>query len=169
MRRRRVRTWAKWGATLATVLAVGAAVASRFWTVAYMRFSADGVTSRHLFLGEGLVEIFELGDWPTIQIVRNEGWFVTTATRWRWVAAQGPGRHPGAAHGGAGVIWWKSSTDLGVELSLLNPVVLTTIPAAFLWYKDRRRFGPHACKGCGYDRRGLRAEARCPECGAGAA
>jgi hypothetical protein len=30
---------------------------------------------------------------------------------------------------------------------------------------ERGRFGPHACKKCGYDRHGLAADAACPECG----
>jgi hypothetical protein len=50
-------------------------------------------------------------------------------------------------------------------MSVLYPVLLTTIPAAFLWYQDRRRFGPQGCQKCGYDRRGLAADSKCPECG----
>jgi len=52
-----------------------------------------------------------------------------------------------------------------VGVSVLYPVLLTTIPAALLWYADRRRFGLHACKKCNYDRRGLPPDAKCPECG----
>jgi hypothetical protein len=54
-----------------------------------------------------------------------------------------------------------------ILVDVMPPVALTLIPAALLWYADRRRFAPHQCKRCGYDRRGLvgGADAKCPECG----
>jgi predicted Zn-ribbon and HTH transcriptional regulator len=52
-------------------------------------------------------------------------------------------------------------------ISLLYPVILTSISAALLWYADRRRFKLGSCSTCGYDRRGLPADAKCPECGTG--
>jgi hypothetical protein len=48
---------------------------------------------------------------------------------------------------------------------LLYPVLLTALPAALLWYADCRRSKPGACGRCGYDRAGLAADAKCPECG----
>jgi peptidoglycan/LPS O-acetylase OafA/YrhL len=47
-------------------------------------------------------------------------------------------------------------------VALLYPVLLT---AVLLWYADRRRFAPGRCAKCGYDRAGLGAVAKCPECG----
>jgi ribosomal protein L34E len=44
------------------------------------------------------------------------------------------------------------------------------LPAAFLWYRHRRRaIGPGRCPRCGYDLAGLAEGAGCPECGGGAA
>jgi hypothetical protein len=55
---------------------------------------------------------------------------------------------------------------IGVPLWALVSVVL--LPAALLWGADvrlaRRRRGG-LCLSCGYDRRGLAADAKCPECG----
>ena len=49
----------------------------------------------------------------------------------------------------------------------LWPAATVVIPAALLWYADRRtRSGPGRCGGCGYDRAGLAADGPCPECGA---
>jgi hypothetical protein len=65
----------------------------------------------------------------------------------------------------AGVLWERLGPNVGAGVSLVYPVLLTAIPAAFLWYKYRRRYGPHQCQKCGYDRAGLAADAKCPECG----
>src|SRR2546421_12907398 len=56
-----------------------------------------------------------------------------------------------------------------VTVPLWIPLCALAAPAGLLWYPDaraarRRRTG--VCRSCGYDRRGLGAEATCPECGA---
>ncbi|HYE63345.1 MAG TPA: hypothetical protein VD997_15240 [Phycisphaerales bacterium] len=55
-----------------------------------------------------------------------------------------------------------------LEVPLWMPFLVTAGPAAWLWRKDRRlaklaRVGK--CTGCGYDRAGVGARAKCPECG----
>jgi hypothetical protein len=52
-----------------------------------------------------------------------------------------------------------------IGISLVYPVLLTVGLAALLWYADRGRPGPFACKKCNYDRRGLPVGVNCPECG----
>jgi hypothetical protein len=63
------------------------------------------------------------------------------------------------------------------EVPLWRPTLMVGVPAAALWLLEafaldgaeirRRKRG--RCPKCGYDRRGIAAEARCPECGAAAA
>jgi hypothetical protein len=65
---------------------------------------------------------------------------------------------PGQPSNGSG--WW----------ALVGGLVLLAVSVAhaFVWrrqrvdYKEYRRI---ACRACGYDRRGLAADAKCPECG----
>jgi hypothetical protein len=103
--------------------------------------------------------IITQGD-PTLTVCE-----VRPARSWRWGRQnEDPGTDE-AAFWRAGLLWYEYAGLRGIGFSLLYPVLLTTLPAAFLWYKDRRRFGTHACGGCGYDRRGLPAQAKCPECG----
>lgn len=49
-------------------------------------------------------------------------------------------------------------------IPLWAPCALLAIPAAWLWWRGRRRFGLGQCQSCGYHLAGLRAAA-CPECG----
>jgi ABC-type ATPase with predicted acetyltransferase domain len=43
-------------------------------------------------------------------------------------------------------------------------LVVVALATYFLWYVDRRRFGPGHCQKCGYDLTG-NVSGRCPECG----
>jgi hypothetical protein len=58
-----------------------------------------------------------------------------------------------------------------LDTLLLIPLWIPMSPvlcaAAALWYGDirARRRGRDTCRSCGYDRRGLAADAKCPECG----
>jgi hypothetical protein len=68
---------------------------------------------------------------------------------------------------------WRPSWDYfsgywGLSLPLWIPFLLFAVPTALLWRRDhiatkRARIG--RCPLCGYDRRGLAADAKCPECG----
>jgi hypothetical protein len=51
----------------------------------------------------------------------------------------------------------------GVALPLWLPLLISA-PAAFLWYRDRRRPPPGHCQRCGYDLTG-NVSGRCSECG----
>ena len=48
------------------------------------------------------------------------------------------------------------------------PALLIAAPSAWLWWRDRQRWGlgpAGRCAACGYDLTGLPAGAACPECG----
>ncbi|HUU97653.1 MAG TPA: hypothetical protein VM487_18105 [Phycisphaerae bacterium] len=51
-----------------------------------------------------------------------------------------------------------------VYIPLWLPFLIVTIPTAFLWLFDRRRFPPGHCQKCGYDLT-ANVSGRCPECG----
>jgi hypothetical protein len=55
-----------------------------------------------------------------------------------------------------------------VRVPMWGPLMLVMVPSALWWYVDirewRRRHGL-LCRSCGYDRHGLAADAKCPECG----
>jgi hypothetical protein len=165
MRRRRFRTWAKWACTLAAVVAVGVAAVSVFYSGELFWAWPGGHRVVGLWFDRGLLCAIDNRDLGAADVASS--WESTPHVHagwcWGWSAEMRmdtgePGWRAGVMYE-AGPLFRKAGT------SLLYPVLLTTIPAAFLWYKDRRPRGPHACKGCGYDRSGLPAEAKCPECG----
>jgi hypothetical protein len=54
------------------------------------------------------------------------------------------------------------------DIRIWKPAVASAIPLVFAWWPDLRRFRRRhlgLCPSCGYDRRGLAADANCPECG----
>jgi hypothetical protein len=56
-----------------------------------------------------------------------------------------------------------------LQIPLWAPFLAAAAPAAALWrpeLRDRRRRRSGRCPSCGYDRRGLTPDAKCPECGA---
>ena len=65
-----------------------------------------------------------------------------------------------------GFVWFILPGNVAdYAVTLIYPGLLTTAPAAILWYRGRRRPGAHQCAKCGYDRRGLAPDAAYPECG----
>jgi hypothetical protein len=165
MWRRRLRKWAKWACTVAAMLAVGVAVFSRFSMLGYGSVSNTGNTCWSVWAYHG--QTFALsadhsgepsGSTPT-------AWREGLSSGWWWGYSGEEGRIQAKAPGYAGLVFGASDKVWLVGVSLLYPVALTLIPAALLWYRDRRGTGRHACKKCGYDRRGLAADAKCPECG----
>jgi hypothetical protein len=164
MRRRRILKWAKWASTLAAGLAVGVAVFSGFYWLVCFDLSRHTHARCHVIAHHGL---FYFGRSVRSGVPDPPGWdemVVKPSIGWDW------GLHSdqmlmGDAQWCLGVLYSRHSGAWAVGVGLWWPVLLTVGPAAFLWYKDRRRFGPHACKKCGYDRSGLPADSPCPECG----
>jgi hypothetical protein len=165
MRRRRILRWAKWACTLAAVVAVGVAVLSTLCACRYIVVSKDGRSANTFLLCAGLIEIDHVNDWPSVSAWAAPGLLTSRpqSGHWFW----GLSRESGlvGSQWGAGTLWSRDPSGSSVGVSLMYPFLLTVVPAALLWYANRSRIGPGICVRCGYDRRGLPAEAKCPECG----
>jgi hypothetical protein len=165
MRRRRVRTWAKWACTLAAVAAVGVAVASRFYRFGVTVAPPTEFPCWHIHVRAGLLTVHrEVTPEFSYDGTIVTQWYFHRNDAWSW-GLGGLYELPSSGVWRAGMILARDSCGWIAGLSLVYPVLLTTIPAAFLWYNDRRRSSPHTCPNCNYDRRGLPAQANCPECG----
>jgi hypothetical protein len=165
MRRRRFTKWAKWACTLAAVVCVGVAVFSRFYLMRAYRFGDDDKALWLIDLEGGLlcgarvpgVRPDEVGHQPRFSVQRS--------ARWSWGLTSDGSAIPGSLKWHCGILCNRLNPGWSVGMSVVYPVLLTTIPAALLWYKDRRRLGPHACQKCGYDKSGIAVDTKCPECG----
>jgi hypothetical protein len=169
MRRRWLRKWAKWLCTVAALTALGVSVLSGFRRALYVWVSKDSKTLRLVQIEGGQLFLAQWNGYDMIGFPMHEGWSIGRARTWSWGIT-------GASNGPpwrGGFLWDRPNAIVGVAwyvgASLLYPAILTTVPAALLWYADRRRSGPYACATCGYDRTGLATESKCPECGAAAA
>jgi hypothetical protein len=165
MRRGRFGTWAKWACTLAAVVAVGVAVASGVRSCGVHFGSMSGRWGCSVQAERGTLVLLIMGDQAPVGRQRRLYLDCETAKEWRWGTEEDM-----RFLGWVGGVWARHAESPPLSVwylgtTVLYPVLLTTIPAAFLWYKDRPPRGPHACKGCGYDRRGIAAEGPCPECG----
>ena len=63
--------------------------------------------------------------------------------------------------------WGKPGATVYASVPLWMPFAAMVLPAGALWRRDIReaRRARGGCASCGYDRRGLAADAKCPECG----
>jgi hypothetical protein len=165
MKRPRLRKWAKWACTVAAGAAVALAVFSKYYKCRYAITSNSGDTWRSTGVAGGLIWATQSDGWRRTPSPPPLGWEMGPADRWYWGLA-GEMNPPGAVwdwH--AGVCYARVAAFRMFGVSVLYPLALTLIPAGLLWYADRRRLRPGLCGGCGYDRRGLAADAKCPECG----
>jgi hypothetical protein len=128
----RLRRALKWGGLVVCVVLVAAFITSLRWEIAV------GAPYRSLTLWIGCVYITDLCQFGNERYVADHGRFA-----WR-EAARGP----------AWIPWSFSLFGIPtVVVPLWIPLVITAIPTAFLWYRDRRPpKGP--CQGCGYNLRG---------------
>jgi hypothetical protein len=165
MPRGRLRKWAKWACTVAAVLAVGVAAFSRFYRFYWESVSRGRARDLRIVEVQGLLTV-SYSPGPELS---GNGWadqvIVERFSGWDWGLAGGDTSFRTGWLWHAGFVWSNEPGGWDVGISVIYPVALTLIPAALLWYADRRRPGPRACGGCGYDRRGLAVGAKCPECG----
>jgi hypothetical protein len=165
MKRPRLRKWAKWTCTLAAGAVVGVAVFSGFYGLSYYTTSNSGDTWWHVSVSSGKMLAGRLGGWRRSSMPPPLGWNVRWSPGWYWgySGEESPSSKGWTWH--AGVLYAPNQHGWAVGASVLYPVVLMLVPAALLWYADRRRRGPGSCGGCGYDRAGLAVGVTCPECG----
>src|SRR4051812_35416081 len=138
MKRPRLKRWGKWACTLAAVLMVGLAVFSRFWGITYAAVFTDGdVLLNAEGKAGGIIWYWQSGGIEQ-ESAGQSRLLLTQPRAWLWgfhdemVDAQiADGWHAGLWYG-----WNSEQRFLGA--SLVFPFVLFTIPAALLWYKDRR-------------------------------
>ncbi len=158
MRRSRLRSWAKWGCTVAAALMVGLAGFNLFRSVIYC--SRNGITGWLLFIEGGRIQVAVFDDAKAEKSV-PKGWSIEGSPSWSW----GMNDQIDGIKWRGGFAWTTSASPIRFSVAgvtILYPFLLTALPAGLLWYTDRRRFAAHACQKCGYDRRGLAADAKCP-------
>src|SRR5262245_47348443 len=132
MRRRRLRKWAKWTCTGASGTTIALLVLSRFFACG-AHFVPEG-TRRvpGVGIGGGLVSAWTEYEWTPGLTMPPPGWHFGRASRWRWGTAGE--KWPAAAmyHWSAGFCWSKDPLGWTAGVTLVYPVLLTSIPAAFL-------------------------------------
>src|SRR5436190_638693 len=165
MKRPRLKKWAKWTCTLAAGAAVALAVVSRFDCWVFSVKSNSGRKSWSLGILSGRAWLARVDNVSTDDQEAKWGWRAWRYDDWCWGYAGEDNPHVGFGKWHAGVLYAPGEWGFVAGASMLYPVALTLIPAALLWYADRRRARPGLCGGCGYDRAGLLVEVKCPECG----
>lgn len=146
------------------VLAVGASLAGGRFACQYWLVTKDNHTIRQICVSHGVIVLEEYrratiaGD-PVDTLWR---WSVHAWSWQPWGEDSWEGI-PTRWH--VGVLYDRDHISTMAGVSLVWPALIAFLPAALLWYTDRRRFGPERCSKCGYDRRGLAINAKCPECG----
>jgi hypothetical protein len=166
MRWRRFRKWAKWACTLAAISAIGGSVLSAFYWWSWVGKSRFDEVMWSANLGGGLVWVERIDGERALSTQPDGGWSAEAPYSWRWgLAGEEIPATPGSWR--AGAHFWRGPQACSAGVSVLYPILLACAAAALFWYADRARFGPGRCTKCGYDRRGLAADAKCPECGTG--
>jgi hypothetical protein len=165
MKRPRLRKWAKWACTIAAVLAAGLAVFSRFYKFQAFGFFRNDSVLWVVSVDRGLLYAGMVVGVRPVDVASLKRWKVARYSGWYW-GTKGDTRYasPRSTWNG-GVLWSRDASGWGAGVSVLYPLLATTIPASFLWYTDRRRPRAGHCAKCNYDRRGLAPDANCPECG----
>jgi hypothetical protein len=143
--RRGVRTASKWVLSVVTLL-IGVA-----WPLSLRYFAIHGDS----MIGVRCVGISMGTVWYAVYEFGVPGWEVGKATppiRCNW--------------------WftfkWNPEDERMVFVPLWAPLACSGAATGLLWWPDvRRRWRRRSrrCASCGYDRRGLAADAKCPECG----
>jgi hypothetical protein len=166
--RRRLAIWAGYGAwalTLAAGVVALAGVFSMLYWTRHLALSAPFGTLRLIDLSHGVLWVEERRYSAGLSRALPPEWTVVRMPSWGWGFGPNDGGSRTLLEWCVGVRYRPLPYGYDLGLNLLTPLVLTALPAAALWYLARRRAGPGRCRKCGYDRAGLEALSKCPECG----
>jgi hypothetical protein len=144
----------KWGCTAGTVLLAVLWVGSRWWEVGWSRSAGGKATSISFNTGGAF-----FWHWAGLYVQQKDEPAHFFAHRLREDARSGGSWKPGVE---------RMSIQLTVYVPLWIPFAVAAVSAGALWCPAAFRRHPRAqqsCPACGYDRRGLAADAKCPECG----
>ena len=162
-RRGRVRRVSKWACTGLAVVVVGGTVASR-WRQLTWSSPKWPMPYTAVWLSRGCLVAMQ---WPH-KAQSASGVSTPDVPGWEWGWTNPPGRSPRVTDWHYGFSYAGSPSSFIFRMSLVYPVLLATLAASLLWRWDfvaRRRERVGLCPKCGYDRRGIAADAPCPECG----
>src|SRR4051812_28961393 len=164
MKRPRLSRWAKWACTLAAISLVSITVLTQWWDI-YWNSPIRGTEQWQVELAGGRFWVVHILSWKPIA----QGWRVLPSQEsWHWGWTDPPDMPPNA-HWRCGFLYWKLPGVLNhFEMTLLYPLLVAVVAAGMLWRTDLRanqRERQGVCRSCGYDCRGLAADAACPECG----
>lgn len=146
-RRGRVRRMAKWTGVLVCLVVAGSWVVSTQWTCRY---------------------IFDLSPKRRTTVMLYAGSLACLTVDRDLVDVSGGSI---SSKGGISLVWvpaYRRSGETLVAIPPWMPFVAVALPTAWLWWRDRRGWGPGRCVACGYDLAGLPAGSDspvCPECG----
>jgi hypothetical protein len=146
----RIRKAIKWGGAVVTVLLVVVWIGSGWCSVGMQ--VGDG---RGVFVGDGQLEMCVFGS-PD-----PDGDHASSTLVPGWHA----GCRPFRLH------WWFDHWQFGNLHHLILPLwvpAMITLLAAVITFRLDHGGQPNACPKCNYDRAGLAAGAKCPECGSAA-
>jgi hypothetical protein len=160
--RRRLRSIGKWVSTVLAIGLLALMVVGKWWNVIGVYTLASGGIA-HIIAGSGIVLVGCRTENPGMP----EGWSSDKSYEWTWAWGDPP---PGGMHMLCGFFYiYRPGKSAVAGMTMLYPVLAATAGAALLWRADikarrRERAMANACASCGYDRRGLAGDVKCPEC-----
>lgn len=151
-RRSRVRWMLKWAATVACGLTLAAMAACLYWKA--IEFRSDRLC---FSIGGGEIVFLLTTDEDFVGTPPNGSLKFFVAKSWKAIVGEWSGSY----------VWPRALGRPGLyvlNVPLWIPLVVFGGLTGWLWWRDRRGFGPGRCLKCGYDLTGNVSE-RCPECG----
>lgn len=161
-RRQRLRRMLKWTCPALLVLLAGLWLISSRWFVMYGDSGNDLADSRAWAIGlrQGTAHIAVVDRraeraYNDTHVDGSHHWMPHGFHFWRVRTPQPMAWSPE---------FQRDYCSWGLLVPLWIPFLACALPTAWLFWRDRRRYGPGHCRRCGYDLTG-NTSGRCPECG----